>query len=61
MPTPKPNDPDLISKPLTPKGADGSVVVRDPPEAAMTLTPDAAEISGLRMIEEADKARSDDP
>ncbi|WP_298159457.1 hypothetical protein [Brevundimonas sp.] len=31
--------------------------VVDPPEIAITLTPDAAEISGLRLIAEADAAR----
>lgn len=31
--------------------------VVDPPEVAITLTPDAAEISGLRLIAEADAAR----
>ncbi len=44
-------------KPLTPKAGDGSVTVIDPPEVAITLTPDAAEISGLRLIAAADAAR----
>lgn len=48
----------IIRKPLTPRGEDGSVVIVDPPEAALVLTPDAAEISGLRLIAEADRARS---
>jgi hypothetical protein len=46
------------SKPLSPKAVDGAVVVKDPPEAAMDLTADAAEISGLRLIDAADKARN---
>lgn len=45
------------STPLSPKAVDGAVVVKDPPEAAMDLTADAAEISGLRLIDAADKAR----
>jgi hypothetical protein len=47
----------IIQKPLTPKGEGGEVVIVDPPTAALTLTPDAAEISGLRLIAEADRAR----
>ena len=45
------------TKPMSPKAVDGAVVVKDPPEAAMDLTADAAEISGLRLIDAADKAR----
>lgn len=48
---------DIITDPLTPEPADGVVVVKDPPEAAMNLTADAAEISGIRMLDAADKAR----
>jgi len=48
---------DMITKPLTPKPVDGTVVVEDPPEAAMNLTADAAEISGIRMLDAADQAR----
>jgi hypothetical protein len=48
---------DIITDPLTPKPVDGGVVVKDPPEAAMNLTADAAEISGLRMLDAADTAR----
>jgi hypothetical protein len=51
---PPPADP---TKPMTPKAVDGGVVVKDPPEAAMDLTADAAEISGIRLIDAADKAR----
>ena len=52
--TSPPSDP---TKPLTPKAVDGGVVIKDPPEAAMDLTADAAEISGLRLIDAADEAR----
>lgn len=51
---PEPADP---TKPMSPRAVDGGVVVKDPPEAAMDLTADAAEISGLRLIDAADKAR----
>ncbi len=51
---PVPADP---TKPMSPQAVDGAVVVQDPPEAAMDLTADAAEISGLRLIDAADKAR----
>ena len=44
----------ITRKPLTPLAGDGCVRVVDPPEVAITLTPDAAEISGLRLIAEAD-------
>ncbi len=52
-----PADPPILRKPLTPLAGDGCVRVVDPPEIAITLTPDAAEISGLRLIAEADEAR----
>lgn len=42
---------------MSPKAVDGGVVVKDPPEATMDLTADAAEISGIRLIDAADKAR----
>jgi len=45
------------TKPMSPRAVDGGVVVKDPPEAAMDLTADAAEISGLRLIDAAHKAR----
>lgn len=49
--------PPITRKPLTPLAGDGCVRVVDPPEIAITMTPDAAEISGLRLIAEADEAR----
>lgn len=52
-----PEDPPISRKPLTPKASAGAVRLIDPPEVAITLTPDAAEISGLRLIAEADEAR----
>ena len=53
----RPDPEDIITEPLTPKPVDGGVEVKDPPEAAMNLTADAAEISGLRMLDAADQAR----
>ena len=50
----EPADP---TKPLSPRAVDGAVVVKDPPEAKLDLTADAAEISGLRLIDAADQAR----
>jgi len=58
--TPAPDPTKPISdptKPMAPRAVDGAVVVKDPPEAAMDLTADAAEISGLRLIDAADQAR----
>ncbi len=52
-----PADPPITRKPLTPLAGEGCVRVIDPPEVAITMTPDAAEISGLRLIAEADEAR----
>ena len=51
------------TKPMAPRSVDGAVVVKDPPEAAMDLTADAAEISGIRLLDAADRARKrdDDP
>jgi hypothetical protein len=57
MTKPSPDPEDIITDPLTPEAVDGSVVVKDPPAAAMNLTADAAEISGLRMLDAADQAR----
>ena len=57
---PEKTEPDLIVDPLTPKAKHGVVVVKDPPEAAMNLTADAAELSGLRLLDAADRARKRD-
>ena len=59
-PMPKDADTDLITRPFTPTAKHGVVVVKDPPEAAMSLSPDAAEISGLRLVDAADRARKRD-
>ncbi|KQW80883.1 hypothetical protein [Brevundimonas sp. Root1279] len=61
MSDPERPDDDLITEPLTPEAGDGEVVVKDPPAAAMRLTPDAADISAIRMLDAADKARKPKP
>lgn len=43
--------------PLNPTGEDGLVVVQDPPAAALHLSPDEADISGLRLLDAAHRAR----
>jgi len=53
-------DKPLITQPLTPTAKHGVVIVKDPPEAAINLTADAAEISGLRLVDAADRARKRD-
>ena len=61
----KPEDPTIPMKPkaedptipMKPEAVDGAVELVDPPEQRMTLTADAAEISGLRLMDAADKAR----
>lgn len=53
-------DKPLITQPLTPTAKHGVVIVKDPPEAAINLTADAAEISGLRLVDAADRARNRD-
>lgn len=47
----------VLETPLDPKGKDGRVRSVNPPDAALNMTPDAAEISGLRLLDAADKAR----
>lgn len=53
----KPSSPADPTVPMTPEAVDGAVEVVDPPPRRMTLTADAAEISGLRLLDAADKAR----
>jgi hypothetical protein len=54
---PKPVEPLLIVDPLEPKAVDGYVEAVDPPEAKLKMTAEAAEISALRMLDAAAKAR----
>lgn len=53
------NETPPITEPLAPEAVDGYVEAVDPPEAKLKMTADAAEISGLRMLDAADKARRD--
>jgi hypothetical protein len=53
-------DSDLITSPLTPKARHGVVEIKDPPEVALELSADAAEITGLRLVDAADQARKRD-
>jgi len=54
----KPAVDDPRQGPLNPAAGDGVVVVQDPPNAAMHMTPDEADISGIRMLDAADRART---
>lgn len=46
--------------PLQPIGHDGLVVVENPPAKPMHMTPDEADISGIRMLDAAHRARTPD-
>lgn len=48
---------DLITEPLEPTVMDCAVVVIGPGPVALAMTADAAEISGLRLVDAAAKAR----
>ena len=43
--------------PLHPVAGDRIVVVENPPAAPMHMTPDEADISGIRMLDAADRSR----
>ena len=49
----------VVTKPLEPHVKDGFIQAVDPPEAPLTMTPDAAEISGIRLLDAAAKARGE--
>ena len=53
----KTDDTPTILEPLEPEAVDGYVEAVDPPEAKLKMTPDAAEISGIRLLDAATKAR----
>ena len=53
----KPSREDPRQGPLNPAAGDGVVVVQNPPSAPMHMTPDEADISGIRMLDAADRAR----
>lgn len=48
---------DLSDDALTPRDDRGSVVIENPPNPRLHLTADATEISAMRMLDAADKAR----
>lgn len=43
--------------PLKPAANAGEVVVDDPPNDPLLMTPDEADVSGLRLLDAAEKAR----
>jgi hypothetical protein len=57
MPADRPEPKNPRQGPLNPAPGDGVVVVRDPPHAPMHMTPDEADISGIRLLDAADRAR----
>ena len=54
-------DPKNFSGPLNPVGRDGEVEVKDPPEAAMHMSAEEADLSGIRLLDAADEARRREP
>lgn len=46
--------------PLEPKAEKNSVVVEDPSNDSIVMTADEADLSGIRMLEQAAKARAND-
>jgi len=50
------NDP-IITQPMKPEAVDGLVEAIDPPNERLKMTADAAEITGIRLLDAADKAR----
>ena len=50
-------EPPITIEPMEPEAVDGYVEAVDPPEAKLKMTADAAEISGLRLLDAASKAR----
>jgi hypothetical protein len=46
--------------PLEPKARQDSVVVEDPSRDSIVMTADEADLSGIRMLEEAAKARENE-
>jgi hypothetical protein len=54
--TDEPDEP-IITEPLEPKSVNGEVHAVDPPVAKLRMTPDAAEITSIRLLDAADRAR----
>lgn len=53
----KPEKTETIDEPMAVEAGDRDVRVGVPYDGVLTLTADAAEISGLRLLDAADKAR----
>jgi hypothetical protein len=51
--------PPLLTQPLDPKAENGEVVSVNPPDAALRMTPDHADIAAIRLIDAAAKARGE--
>ena len=54
------NSPPTRQGPLEPKAEKDSVVVEDPSRDSIVMTADEADLSGIRMLEEAAKARDNE-
>ncbi len=52
-------EPNLIVDPLKPEAVDGYVEAVDPPNEKLKMTADAAEVSAIRLLDAAAKARED--
>ena len=50
-------EPPIIVDPMEPEVVDGYVEAVDPPEAKLKMTPHAAEVTAIRLLDAADKAR----
>lgn len=50
-------DEPIIAQPMEPEAINGEVHAEDPPAVKLKMTPDAAEISGIRLLDAAEKAR----
>ena len=54
-----PAEPVILTDPLVPEAVDGYVEAIDPPDTKLKMTADAAEISGIRLLDAAARARGD--
>lgn len=54
------NRPPTRQGPLEPKAEKDSVIVEDPSRDSLAMTADEADLSGIRMLEEAAKARDNE-
>lgn len=50
--------PDPNQGPLVPSTDEGTVIIESPPEAPLHMTPEQADISGIRLLDAADHARN---